>query len=85
MSARSSSNGNVKQVVPFLRVSDMERSVRFYGSERSCEALSVWGEETRRVIAPALGWLYGVEEELEACLGVPRRKRVERALRESER
>jgi hypothetical protein len=30
MSADSSSNGNVKQVVPFLRVSDMERSVRFY-------------------------------------------------------
>ena len=30
MGAGSSSNGNVKQVVPFLRVSDMERSVRFY-------------------------------------------------------
>jgi lactoylglutathione lyase len=30
MSAGSISNGNVKQVVPFLRVSDMERSVRFY-------------------------------------------------------
>ena len=30
MSAGSSNNGNVKQVVPFLRVSDMERSVRFY-------------------------------------------------------
>jgi hypothetical protein len=31
MSAGSISNGNVKQVVPFLRVSDMERSVRFCG------------------------------------------------------
>jgi lactoylglutathione lyase len=30
MSSGSSSNGNVKQVVPFLRVSDMESSVRFY-------------------------------------------------------
>src|SRR5215470_18901176 len=30
MSSGSSSNGNVKQVVPFLRVSDMERSVHFY-------------------------------------------------------
>jgi lactoylglutathione lyase len=30
MSSGSTSNGNVKEVVPFLRVSDMERSVRFY-------------------------------------------------------
>jgi lactoylglutathione lyase len=29
-SSSSKTDGNVKQVVPFLRVSDMERSVRYY-------------------------------------------------------
>jgi catechol 2,3-dioxygenase-like lactoylglutathione lyase family enzyme len=30
MAADSSSDGNVKRVVPFLRVSDMQRSLPFY-------------------------------------------------------
>lgn len=30
MDVRSRQDGNVKQVVPFLRVSDMERSVGYY-------------------------------------------------------
>ena len=56
MSAGSSSNGNVKQVVPFLRVSDMERSVRFY-----VEGLGVTMRNR---------WV--VEEKLRWCRAEPR-------------
>jgi MoxR-like ATPase len=52
--------------------------VGYPGAESSCPALSSWGEATRSVIDPALGELYGQEDQLLGMLGRKlRRKRVD--------
>jgi lactoylglutathione lyase len=44
---RSKAEGNVKQVVPFLRVSSMEQSLRYYLDGLGCRLLNKWVVEEK--------------------------------------